>query len=611
MAEYAPMACGECPNLGQFEKTSDPRQYFPNQTVPKPEMKYLEPQEKTPQTATMAVHNPPDIRHNPIKYKNATDKSQDMQGKSYESNKQEDCCLKPEAPTSSPEPCPDTPYNLDKVEIKEKSIKPKPILKKNGKFECDCPLTVGTVPAIRHPEYVQNQHDRQACYLPQPEDKIPVNKDEGMGPIGPWATGRVDWGPLSGLTGTRPVVDRYSIARYSEGDWRQHNKDVLDAMAGPAIHRNNLIEWNSKQCMAQVQSDATKNQEDSTKRLLQKEKETHRWKCELERAIAAASEEISFMEEQRRRLKQAAAVLQMPESIAGECLERRTGRLDSELVRDEVEVELMKERALCDEIRQQFVQTLKDVELQLTEDKTAKQRLESDWSDKKYSFEIDSIARSLTLQSTVLMFKPGSVIFPGDQSSPEYWEHFTKETLQMAETTRQRSVTLRGTLDAILNNAARDLRSQADKVELILAKRIKCLIEVTDQMEMDLKQVLQRLAHVENLMISLEQAIRRMDLCLKKAQTRLDMRLQKQRVENCRDECHFGLIEEVKLIGEQSAALAAQLKQAGDNQAELIHSRNELEKEIMMKRKTLEIDRARIQHFRSYYPSATALSGYS
>lgn len=99
---------------------------------------------------------------------------------------------------------------------------------------------------------------------------------------------------------------------------------------------------------------------------------------------------------------------------AGECLERRTGRLDSELVRDEVEVELMKERALCDEIRQQFLQTLKDVELQLIEDKTAKQRLESDWSDKKQAFELDSTGRSLTLRSSILMFKPGSVIFPGE-----------------------------------------------------------------------------------------------------------------------------------------------------------------------------------------------------
>lgn len=158
-----------------------------------------------------------------------------------------------------------------------------------------------------------------------------------------------------------------------------------------------------------------------------------RWKCELERAIALAAEEISFMEEQRRRLKQAAAVLQMPESIgttcklqnlseyktvstAGECLDRRTGRLDSELVRDDVEEELIKEVALCSEIRDIFSRTLKDVEMQLLEDHTAKQRYKTnlleyfakrglfvwalDWSTTGAINESPTKSTLLTLRST-------------------------------------------------------------------------------------------------------------------------------------------------------------------------------------------------------------------
>lgn len=68
---------------------------------------------------------------------------------------------------------------------------------------------------------------------------MPLEETGNMGPIGPWATGRVDWGPLAGLTGTRPVVDKYSIARYSEGDWRAHNKVILD-MSNTEKHRANL-----------------------------------------------------------------------------------------------------------------------------------------------------------------------------------------------------------------------------------------------------------------------------------------------------------------------------------------------------------------------------------
>lgn len=67
------------------------------------------------------------------------------------------------------------------------------------------------------------------CYLPQAGDNTHSNNiQDSMGPIGPWATGRVDWSPLAGLTGTRPVVDRYSITRFSTNEWRTRNNDIIN-----------------------------------------------------------------------------------------------------------------------------------------------------------------------------------------------------------------------------------------------------------------------------------------------------------------------------------------------------------------------------------------------
>lgn len=80
--------------------------------------------------------------------------------------------------------------------------------------------------------------------------------------------------------------------------------------------------------------------------------------------------------------------------------------------------------------------------------------------------------------------------FIHSQSSPEHWENFTRETLQESEATRQRSVALRGTLDAILINASRDLRTQADKVEAALSKRIACTDEIRIRLENELKKVI-------------------------------------------------------------------------------------------------------------------------
>ncbi|XP_017771262.1 PREDICTED: tektin-4 [Nicrophorus vespilloides] len=448
------------------------------------------------------------------------------------------------------------------------------------------------------------------CYLPKPEDELPRERDNEMGPLGPWATGRVDWGPLKGLTGTRPVVDKYSVARFSEGEWRSHNKQVLDSVVG-FQHQANLLEYNSKEGIEQTRAATDRNQADSTRRLKQREQELHRWKCELERAISASAEEIAMMQEQRRRLKQSMAVLQLPESIAGECLDRRTGRLDPELVRDEVEEELIKEMALTAEIREQFTRTLMDVEHQLLEDKTAKNRLEYDWSDKKQANEIECVNVALNNSSNTLLFRPGAVGFPDNQSTQDHWETFTRETLEESEITRQRSVALRGTLDAILSDAAKNLRAQADRLDMALAKRISCTEEIRTRLENELRGMLKRLADIESTICNLKDMIRRMDISMKKAQTRLDNRqLHRPRVENCRDVAQYGLVDEVKSIMDSVSALSSQLQQAEEIQSNLMMSRSNIEREIMVKRKTLEIDRDRSKKIRSFYPSATALSGY-
>lgn len=75
---------------------------------------------------------------------------------------------------------------------------------------------------------------------------------------------------------------------------------------------------------------------------------------------------------------------------------------------------------------------------------------------------------------------------------------------------------------------------------MALSKRIACTEEIRIRLENELRKILQRLADVEDLIDSVRAAIRRMDVPMKKAQTRLDNRLLRPRVENCRDEAHYG-----------------------------------------------------------------------
>lgn len=70
-----------------------------------------------------------------------------------------------------------------------------------------------------------------------------------MEPLGPWATGQVSCSPKGGITGLRPVADRYSVTRHGPSEWRAHNlniflqsnEKVADAQYVTHTHQNRSV----------------------------------------------------------------------------------------------------------------------------------------------------------------------------------------------------------------------------------------------------------------------------------------------------------------------------------------------------------------------------------
>lgn len=75
------------------------------------------------------------------------------------------------------------------------------------------------------------------------------------------------------------------------------------------------------------------------------------------------------------------------------------------------------------------------------------------------------------------------------QSTPASYEHFTREVLSAGETVRQRSITLRSTLDDIYNRSLKDLRDQASRVDTALAAQINLTEGICLQLEKELQRV--------------------------------------------------------------------------------------------------------------------------
>lgn len=99
---------------------------------------------------------------------------------------------------------------------------------------------------------------------------------------------------------------------------------------------------------------------------------------------------------------------------------------------------------------------------------------------------------------------------------------------------------------------------------------------------------------------------------MKTAHTRLDNRNQyRYNVENCRDRSHVALVDEVKTVQDGITAMSASIQEAENAKRHLMDTRNDLEREIMLKRRSIMIDRERCLLLRTHFPPTAALSGNS
>ncbi|XP_043269849.1 tektin-4-like isoform X2 [Venturia canescens] len=457
-------------------------------------------------------------------------------------------CLDAKCATKNPSRVPQFRTDVDDNEIGKKSPRIEPCGFQNFpkiSNQAARPTMMDT-PAVNGLEArcSESENATQAAapaYFPQPEDALPRQPEGPMGAIGPWATGRVTYNRTNGMTGIRPVVDRYSITKYSASQWRAHNRNFFDqtnariATAEDMSRKSKFTEIN-----AQIYKETDSHQLENRDRLSKRAGVVYGWKAELERAWTEMVEEIELLEGERRRVKQSLSVLTIPESIAGDLLQLRTCRMEPDLVRDAVEDELVKEVALCSEIRNTLVDLRERIETQLVELKTAKSRMEFDFTDKRDAYETESSCIHLNNDSPVILIREGATRIPPEQTTPAGYDHFTRESLEAGEDAKRKSVDLRSSLDVVYSDGMKNLRSQAMAVDRALAEKIHVTEECCQQLETTLVRCLAQLSSTEAVIEELRGAAKKVKDALKVAQTRLDYRLQRRNVESCRDVPQYG-----------------------------------------------------------------------
>ncbi|KAG8145442.1 hypothetical protein E2320_011975, partial [Naja naja] len=360
----------------------------------------------------------------------------------------------------------------------------------------------------------------------------------------------------------------FRTAKFLPEEWQQNNYIRYHEAFADRDHSERCR--HESQSLANYTAElAQRTQEDSTAKVGQRLQDIHFWKSELQREIEDLVAETDQLAAQKLRLERAIDAVEVPYSIAMDNLQCRERRQHPDLVRDQVEVELLKETELIRNVQELLKRTV----------------CEMDWSDKVETYNIDEKCGRYSNQSTNIQFHPSSSKFEDSASTPETWAKHSHDNIYRAERERLASVNLRALVDNILHDTAEDLRLQYD---------------VT----------LQEIGHQEHNIEALKQAIKDKETPLKIAQTRLYDRSFRPNVDLCRDTAQFRLISEVEELTESIDALKKKLLESEQSLRNLEDSRMHLEKEIAVKTNSLFIDRQKCMAHRSKYPTILKLAGY-
>ena len=144
-------------------------------------------------------------------------------------------------------------------------------------------------------------------------------------------------------------------------------------------------------------------QNEVTERLGGRVQDISYWKFELERAISDISAENDLMVQEIRRLEYAVQATDVPKNIANDCLGNRQRRIDTDLVQDNTENQILKELETISGVKATLTECLRNARDQLTASREAKHNLEMDWSDKVFSYFYNKYTIGLRVIIAILL----------------------------------------------------------------------------------------------------------------------------------------------------------------------------------------------------------------
>lgn len=378
--------------------------------------------------------------------------------------------------------------------------------------------------------------------------------------------------------------------RFTEAEWHLNNRYRYRCSEAQQELADRLRAESNRICELTAEI-AKSNKEETDHRLREKLEDIEFRKKELLRIRKEVLLEIDALSTYKDRIMDALMSVRKNALIVCEkCLVIREHRLGIDLVRDNVERELLKEVEVIKGVEDLFVRTLEQTQEQIRRLKATLYYMDHDLEDKENNLRIDR--HNLTLKETGLnlsIYHGTSRLDPSMITLNE-WEMQTNNNIIAASKEVNCARPLRCYIDSVVKQAIDDLNNQKNATDEAFRQRIEETKEAKVKLELQHSEIMRQATEMTRNASRIEKSIAEKEGYMALAHTRLGNRCQRPGLELTQDLVETNLVREVYNLREIVSDLQQTLCEAQASLRYLLKTQVQIEEDINVKTNTLKID---------------------
>ncbi|OAF65440.1 hypothetical protein A3Q56_06843 [Intoshia linei] len=344
-------------------------------------------------------------------------------------------------------------------------------------------------------------------------------------------------------------------------EWFDHNAKNINTAERVKSASEKIIQETKSICRF-TEEEINERQNVTRKHLSCRLKSLNFWKNEITREVNLLCDDSYNLTLQLQKLKQFIRYTHNILKITTECRIQRKKRKSVDLINDTVQELLEKEVEICQEWTRKLSDVVTDMENKL-----------------KY----------ITI---------------------EEWESEVNNSILNSQSERAASSDLCINCQSMINKCASIIIHHWNQVNTEFSMRTKQVIDIKNKTQHYLNQIVSKITKLSTNIECIKCALLQKDFPLRLAKVRLSLRKRRPNGELCNDNVNFGLREELNYLMESKKKLQDKLDYSIKILNELIISKKELQKDIIIKNHSIFIDREKCMTLRGTFSLKPMLESY-